>query len=80
MSRTVFLDSFSGGAAVLPRGHRGPEDVLAALVSDPRVSTFDMSDIPWLRTAIAKLTRQGLIVAVDEPYPWHKYEITERGA
>jgi len=76
MTRTVFLDSFSGGAAtsINPKD-RTSDNVLRVLSSDPRVSTWDMSELPWLRKAIADLVARGMIREVDEAYPWLRYEV-----
>lgn len=76
----MHIDSFSGAAAELKRGHRNSEDVLAALAKNPRISTWDMSELPWLRSAIDDLKRRGLIIAErEEPYPWNKYSLTDDG-
>jgi hypothetical protein len=48
--------------------------VLAVLKRNPRVSTFDMSETPWLRWCIDILKSAGQIDEdKDEPYPWHLY-------
>lgn len=74
---TVFLDSFTGSAAHLPKGKRTPENVLAALRRDPRVSTWDM-DQTWLRQCLAHLKAQGKITNDrTESYPWLRFIITE---
>jgi DNA-binding HxlR family transcriptional regulator len=75
----MHIDYFSGAASELKRGHRGADDVLSVLANSPRVSTWDMSELSWLRTAIADLEQRGLIVAKDEPYPWHRYALTDAG-
>lgn len=73
MSR-VFMDSFSGDAASLPPKLRSKSDVLAALSKSPCVSTWDMSEYPWLRNAIRSLIASGqLIEDKSEPYPWHRF-------
>lgn len=73
------FDSFSGPAAGLPRGKRTPSHVLAALRINPRVSTFDMSETPWLRGCIDSLKNSGQIVEdKDEPYPWHLFLIQQK--
>lgn len=73
---SVFLDSFSGPAADLPKHMRDPEGVLIALHKNPRVSTWDMSENGWLRDCIASLKASGKITEVEnEPYPWLRYEI-----
>lgn len=70
------FDSFSGPAAQLPPSHRTPAGVLAVLRRSPRVSTFDMSETPWLRGCIDTLKSTGQITEdTDEPYPWHLYLI-----
>lgn len=76
----MHIDTFSGPAAELPRGRRTPEEVLAALKKNPRVSTFDMGESRWLRGCIDELKSQGLIVEQDEPYPWHRFEVRDAEA
>lgn len=72
----IFLDSFSGTAAELPKGRRTDADVLEALRTDPRVSTFDMGELPWLRSIIKSLKADGSIVEIDEPYPWLRFKVS----
>lgn len=80
MPRAIFLDSFSGAAADLPKGKRTANDVLAVLAKSPRVSTFDMSEHRWLRDAVYELHKRGLIDEdPTEPYPWHRYTLTDAG-
>ena len=77
----VYLDSFSGAAADLPKGRRSAAHVLEVLRKHPRVSTWDLSEHPWLRAAIDELLNAGAITAVPEAYPWQRYEVTTpRGA
>lgn len=77
-SGRVFLDSFSGAAADLPRGKRSPAAVLAALRINPRVSTFDMSEHAWLCDCISSLKADHLITEDQtEPYPWHRFSVVE---
>lgn len=71
----IFIDSFSGPAADLKPADRTPSKVLAALRKNPRVSTWDMSEHPWLQGCISILQKQGYIKSVPEPYPWHRWEI-----
>ena len=72
----IYLDSFSGTAAQLPRGKRTSEHVLAALRINPRVSTFDLSENKWLWRCISDLKESGQITQdEDEPYPWHLYYV-----
>lgn len=75
----MYIDSFSGDVSNLKRGHRNEANVLAVLKDDPHVSTWDMSEFTWLREAIANLERRGLILAQPEPYPWHRYTLTDAG-
>lgn len=73
----VFLDSFTGSAAHLPRGKRTPENVLGALKRDPRISTWDM-DQTWLRQCLARLEATGKIKQdQSESYPWLRFIIKE---
>lgn len=72
------FDSFSGPAALLPPSRRTPENVLAALRMNPRVSTWDMSETAWLRGCIEILKKNGQIIEdKDEPYPWHLYIVQQ---
>lgn len=74
------VDSFSGAVADLPKGRRTSMDVLAVLATYPRVSTFDMSDLRWLRDAVAGLEREGLVVrSLQDGFPWVRYTPTESG-
>lgn len=74
----IFLDTFSGAAAYLKRGQRTSDNVLAALRRDPRISTWDMSEHPWLCRCIKDLIQDGLIIEdKNEPYPWHRFIIKE---
>lgn len=76
ISHGVF-DSFSGLAAELPLSKRTPSHVLEALTRNPRVSTFDMSELPWLRGCIDSLKSSKQITEdPDEPYPWHLFYVT----
>lgn len=78
-SHRVLLDSFSGAAADLPQGNHTPADVLEALRTCPRVSTWDMSECPWLRDCIDILKRGGKITEdSSEPYPWHRYKVCDQ--
>lgn len=75
----MHIDTFSGAAADLKPRHRTGEDILAALSRDPRVSTWDMGEHLWLRNGIGNLVRNGLIVKLEEPYPWLRYALTDSG-
>jgi hypothetical protein len=75
----VIVCSFSGALADLPRGKRTTLDALQVLEKHPRVSTFDRSELPWLNRLLYDLLQQGLIFEMDEPYPWHRYELLSAG-
>ena len=80
MKRNVFLDSFSGAVSDLKPGMRTSGNVLRVLATDPRVSTWDMSELSWLRGCIRDLTWHKLIAEdKTEAYPWHRYPLTEAG-
>ena len=73
----IFIDSFSGYVAYLKPSHRTPSRVLEVLAKHPRVSTWDMSELAWLRGCIDVLERDGLIAEdKSEQYPWHRYNVT----
>lgn len=75
----IFLDSFSGAASDLKPSQRTRESMLAVLAKSPRVSTWDMSEHCWLRTIIADLKERKMIDELAEPYPWHRYALTDAG-
>lgn len=76
----IYIDSFSGTAADLHRSKRTPGHVLRALARDPRVSTFDMCKSRWLRGCIDGLVHIEYIKPDPaEPYPWHRYTMTDKG-
>lgn len=75
----ILMDSFSGAAADLKPRQRTSENVLSVLATRPRVSTWDMSEHCWLRTIIADLKKRNLIEEMAEPYPWHRYALTDAG-
>ena len=75
----VILCSFSGALAGLPRGQRTPLAALRILEKNPRVSAFDRCELPWLNRLLGDLLRQGLVLEIDEPYPWHRYELMTAG-
>lgn len=77
MNRKVFIDSFSGSASELKRGHRTEADILSALARDPLVSTWDMSEHKWLRDRIYAAVDAGLVVELAQPYPWHKFALAK---
>jgi DNA-binding HxlR family transcriptional regulator len=79
MKYRIFLDSFSGEIADLKRGKRTRENMLSVLARSPLVSTWDMSEYRWLRDEIANMETDGLITSVDQPYPWLRYELTDKG-
>ena len=77
MMERVHICSFSSSAAELPKGRQSAADVLEALRTNPRISTFDMSEHSWLVDAIHELKRAGKIKEIAEPYPWHRYWVVE---
>lgn len=77
-SGRVFLDCFSGSLGELPKGKRTTLDALRVLADDPRVSTFERGPA-WLEALISDVLHGGLVVELDEPYPWHRYRLTDAG-
>jgi len=63
----------------LKKDRRNDDAVLSILKDNPRISTWDMSENRWLCDIIESLENKGLIMSLDEPYPWHKWELTELG-
>lgn len=79
MGYRVFLDSFNGALADLKRGQRTTENALAVLKKSPMVSTWDMSENKWLWRLVCDLKESGLVVELEQPYPWHRYALTDKG-
>ena len=75
----VFLDTFSGDVADLPRKKRTDIEVLKVLSKSPRVSCFDMVEHTWLRNIICRLLSKQAVHAVDEGFPWTQYRVTASG-
>lgn len=76
----MFIDSFTNCSVVdLKKSGRNENGVLNALRTNPRLSTFDMCEYRWISKIIKSLEEKGLIIPVDEPYPWHKWELTDAG-
>ena len=76
----IHFDSFSGAVADLSKKEQGvPTRVLAALTKNPRVSTWDMSESRNLRGSLRFLIDDGKIEELKEPYPWHRFQLTDKG-
>lgn len=76
----MFIDSFTNCSVVdLKKSLRNENGVLNALKVNPCLSTWDMSEHKWLREIIKSLEEKEFIVPVDEPYPWHKWKLTDAG-
>ncbi len=77
--KALFIDKFSGSLGELPKGQRTTLHALRVLADDPRVSTFERGD-GWLESLIADLLSQGLVIEDhSEPYPWHRFNLTDKG-
>ncbi len=75
----VHLDSFSGSLGELPKGRRTLVYALAVLADDPRVSTFQRG-VGWLEALLRELQFNKLVMEDHaEPYPWHRFNLTEAG-
>ena len=76
---SVHVCSFSGSVAELTvRQKKDSMIVLRVLSNDPMVSTWDMGEGGLWKT-IKRLEDTGLIASVKQPYPWHKFVVTEAG-
>lgn len=68
--------SFSGDAALLSPKRRTRENVLAALRRDPKLSVWDLSELPWLRRIVDDLRRTGDVTYSDRlEYPWQAFTV-----
>ena len=75
----VHLDSFSGSLGELPKGRRTLVYALAVLADDPRVSIFERG-VGWMETLLRELQSAQLVIEDHaEPYPWHRFNLTEAG-
>ena len=76
----MHIDSFSGAVADLSKKEQSdPTKVLAALTRSPLVSVWDMSESSNLRASLRFLLDDGMIEELDEPYPWLRFQITDKG-
>jgi hypothetical protein len=75
----MHIDSFTGSLGELPKGKRTMMQALQVLAADPRVSTFERGP-RWLESLLDEL-RAAALVAEDlaEPYPWHRFTLTDAG-
>ena len=74
----MFIDSFSNANVLdLPKNERTPDRVLECLKVNGRISTWDMSENPWLVHCIEALEAQGKIVSEDSDFPWHQWGAIE---
>lgn len=73
------IDSFSGLASNIKPKERNLVTLMHALSKSPLVSTWDMSEERWLRNLINDALMKEMIVEIECNYPWHKYELTEKG-
>ena len=56
-----------------------PKGTPIVLADDPRVSTFERGPA-WLESLLSELLKTGLLIEdKTEPYPWHRYALTEAG-
>lgn len=79
MANRIFIDSFSGALVDLKKPQRTEATALSVLHKHPRVSTWDMSECVWVRDLIEDLKHKKLIEELAEPYPWHRYALTDAG-
>ncbi len=77
--KAIFLDNFSGSIIELPKSKRNIINALKVLALDSRISTFDFSEYIWLCNLIDKLKEKEYITEIDSAYPWHKYQLTDKG-
>jgi len=78
----IHICSFSSSVGELSKkDKRNPIKILQALANNPRISTWEMDDDKKypLWKILEKMELDGLIVSVGCAYPWHKFEITEKG-
>ena len=79
MAYAIHIDCFSGALSDLKKKDRTLENALRVLSRHSRVSTWDMGELPWMRGLVEGLVFKGWIVEFDEPYPWHRFELTDAG-
>lgn len=79
MSGPIFIDSFSGAVADLTaKQKRDHICVLRVLSNNPNVSTWDMDEDKLYRT-IYYLRDNDFVAEIERPFPWHRFEITDKG-
>jgi len=71
----MHICNFSGDVVALKRGSRTDENVISVLKANPKISTWDMSENPWLCLIIKRLLKLKKIKEEESDYPWHKYSV-----
>jgi len=80
---TIFIDSFSGNIMQLDKKDRTELNALSVLQEHCTISTFDMTE-KWkgrqeVWEFIKELVHKELITEEKGSYPWHRYELTDKG-
>lgn len=73
------MNNDSISVADLKPSMRHENGVLNVLQRHQYISTFTLSENQWLVVIINKLKKDGSIVELNEPYPYHKFLVTEKG-
>ena len=74
--RVCFFESL---AADLKPKERNLKNLLVCLLKNELVSTFDVSELKWLRMLISDAEKMNFIVEKNENYPYHRFALTETG-
>lgn len=77
----IHVCSFAASVGRLtPKERKDKLCILRALAEDPRISVWDMDEgRPRLWRTIYRMVDEGLIVGIYASFPWHKYNLTDKG-
>ena len=75
----MILCDFSTGISDLTRKQKqNPLIVLYTIMNNPRINTWEMGEHGLWRT-VDKLVKAGYLEVMPEPYPYHRYKMTDAG-
>lgn len=72
---TIHFCCFSNDIIDLKKRKRTEENVISILKKRSKISTWDMSENPWLCYLINRLIKLKKIKKEESAYPWHRYKV-----
>jgi hypothetical protein len=80
VTEMMYVDGFPAAVCGLSRREKkNPISVLKALEVDPMLTLWDWDSDRFLQRTIGRLKEGGLVMEVEQPYPWYRFELTKAG-